>query len=205
MSDPSYHHENLRDELIKAGLNLLDEGGYENLSLRGAAKACGVSHTAPYRHFQNKDELVYAIAARALQQFNETLKSAVGQYPNDPQAQLREMGCRYIQFFLENPEYMRLFFLNRNPDTVYGKQEVQERLGALEKPYDTFYQTIVRICEQKTQDGKMGERDPRALTLANWGLVHGIAILLTQKEFEYDGDVMELVKDIIWDGNTPNL
>ena len=65
MSNENYHHENLKAELIKKGLKLLDEEGYENFSLRKVAKACSVSHTAPYRHFDSKDDLIMAIAIEA--------------------------------------------------------------------------------------------------------------------------------------------
>ena len=49
-----YHHENLRQELIDAGIRIINEVGEENLSLRGVASACNVSHSAPYAHFKDK-------------------------------------------------------------------------------------------------------------------------------------------------------
>ena len=56
-----YHHGNLRQALVDAGKLLLIEKGINGLSLRETAKAAGVSHTAPYRHFKNKEELFVAI------------------------------------------------------------------------------------------------------------------------------------------------
>ena len=52
-----YHHGNLRQALIDAGIKIINENGEEALSLRKAAAACDVSHAAPYAHFKDKDEL----------------------------------------------------------------------------------------------------------------------------------------------------
>ena len=57
----SYHHGNLRQALIDAGIKLINENGEENLSLRKVAAACDVSHAAPYAHFKDKEELIDAI------------------------------------------------------------------------------------------------------------------------------------------------
>ena len=104
---------------------LLDEEGYENFSLRKVAKACNVSHTAPYRHFRNKDDLIIAIALEALHEFNQSLLEAVDKYPNE-------------------------------------------------------------------------------LALSCWGLVHGMAILIAKKDFSYEGDYLELVRRVLWNGTFLN-
>jgi len=60
----SYHHGNLRQALIEAGIKIINESGEENLSLRKVAALCNVSHAAPYAHFKDKDELLEAIKLR---------------------------------------------------------------------------------------------------------------------------------------------
>ena len=57
MPQQPYHHGDLKAQLIEQGLKLLDAQGYERFSLREAAKRCGVSQTAPYRHFQEQGRL----------------------------------------------------------------------------------------------------------------------------------------------------
>ena len=57
MSD-SYHHGNLRQALIDAGIKIINEQGEDALSLRKAAALCEVSHAAPYAHFKDKEELI---------------------------------------------------------------------------------------------------------------------------------------------------
>jgi len=57
----AYHHGDLRNALIQAGLELLAEGGAQKLDLRKVARRAGVSHAAPYRHFADKQALIAAI------------------------------------------------------------------------------------------------------------------------------------------------
>ena len=73
----SYHHGNLRQALIDAGIKIINENGEENLSLRKVAAACGVSHAAPYAHFKDKDELIEAIKDNVTEKFMEKLVEAV--------------------------------------------------------------------------------------------------------------------------------
>ena len=59
---PTYHHGDLREALLQAAKALIGEAGIENLSLRKLAERAGVSRTAPYHHFSDKNDLLCAIA-----------------------------------------------------------------------------------------------------------------------------------------------
>lgn len=197
MNEENYHHENLREELIENGIKLLDAEGYDSFSLRKVAKACGVSHTAPYRHFKDKEELIAAIAAKVLRRFNESLRAAVEKHPDDVRGEISEMGCAYVRFFVENPAYLRLLFFS---DVArWLDAEHINYADTFEDPKQTFLDTISRYEENKSE-GPASPVERQALALGAWGLVHGITVLLVHGEFEYDGDYMELVKKIIWRG-----
>ncbi|SDH79318.1 TetR/AcrR family transcriptional regulator [Desulfosporosinus hippei] len=202
MSNENYHHENLKADLIKKGLKLLDEEGYENFSLRKVAKACSVSHTAPYRHFDSKDDLILAIAIEAHLKFNQCLEEAVNKHPKDNKSQLKEMGYAYVKFFVENPEYLRLFFLSDFANNL--KKMNHESLLNGEQPFNTFYQAIER-CQGEIQNREGESVDPNAMALSCWGLVHGMAILIAKKDFSYDGDYLELVRKVLWAGTFLDL
>ena len=62
----SYHHGNLREALIEAAIQLVEEVGPDNVSVREAAKRAGVSPGAPFRHFANKNAFWLAIDGRAV-------------------------------------------------------------------------------------------------------------------------------------------
>ena len=194
MVEKTYHHEDLREELINAGIKLLDADGYEKFSLRTVAKACGVSHTAPYRHFENKEELLSAMAAQIDQQFNDSLEAAAAAHPDNTVAQIDEMGYTYISFFLKNPVYLRLAFLSNFDKNIFVDS------GSCSPMKETvFYKTIRRYAAEKQQEKPGADIDTDILALKLWGLVHGITVLLVHGDFQYDGDIMELVRRIIWE------
>lgn len=196
MTNENYHHENLKSELIDKGLKLLDEEGYENFSLRKVAKACGVSHTAPYRHFKNKDDLIMAIALEALHKFNLSLQEAVDKYPNDLKSQLKEMGYAYVKFFVENPEYLRLLFLSDLSKHLENNENYKSMTNEAQ-PFMTFIKAIERYqSEKQNRQGK--SVDPNELALSCWGLVHGMAILIAKNDFPFEGDYLELTRKILW-------
>jgi AcrR family transcriptional regulator len=72
-----YHHGELREALVAAGLAILEEGGDPgSLGLREAARRAGVSAMAPYRHFSDKDALLSAVAAVGFERLRADLEAA---------------------------------------------------------------------------------------------------------------------------------
>src|SRR5690606_24649324 len=61
MAKEQYHHGDLKNALIRSGTELLAEEGVTSLSLRQVAARAGVSHSAPYAHFADKQALIAAI------------------------------------------------------------------------------------------------------------------------------------------------
>src|SRR3954466_7314955 len=110
----AYQHGDLRRALVQAGLKMLEEGGVEGLSLRGAAQLAGVSHAAPYRHFRDKQALVAAIAEEGFKlltrRMREEIASARGREEPGGRApgvlaRLRAAGRGYVSFAVEHPAY----------------------------------------------------------------------------------------------------
>jgi AcrR family transcriptional regulator len=95
-----YHHGDLRAALLDASDALLDEGGDGAVSLREAARRAGVSPTAAYRHFADKEALLAALAARHYAEFGQALTGKA----------LKEMGPAYLRFALARPGRFRLMF-----------------------------------------------------------------------------------------------
>ena len=112
MSD-TYHHGNLREALIEAGIRIINESGEDALSLRKAASACGVSHAAPYAHFKDKDELIEAIKKSVTEQLMAELESVVESAANSEIA-IVSMGKKYVSFFRGNPDYFKFLFARLN-------------------------------------------------------------------------------------------
>lgn len=96
----AYHHGDLRSALLRTAGKMLEKEGLASLSLRELARRAEVSHNAPYRHFQDRESL---LAALALEGF-ELLGKALEKRPR------REMGEAYVEFALAHPERFRLMF-----------------------------------------------------------------------------------------------
>ncbi|MGA1811242.1 TetR/AcrR family transcriptional regulator [Frondihabitans sp. 4ASC-45] len=107
MSTP-YHHGSLREVLLAEGRQLLMEEGPNAVTIRGLAKRAGVSHSAPLRHFADRDALLDAIAAEGFEELSVALSAAEGQ--DDFAAQLRDYAHAHVHFALDNGPLMELMF-----------------------------------------------------------------------------------------------
>lgn len=187
----SYHHGDLKSQLMRQGLLILNNEGYEALTMRKVAHACGVSQTAPYRHFKDKDELIYAIVSSALSAFNESLEEAVDEN-QDPTAQLKMLGMAYIRFFAHNPEYLWLLFINdsQKPKRGFCSQESHLQCG---HPFATLHKVVDRYKASNTDE----QRSLDELMLYCWGLVHGISVLIASGQLPFGEDGLALAEKII--------
>jgi AcrR family transcriptional regulator len=102
-----YHHGNLREALIKAGMRAVAEDGPDGFSLRGVATRAGVTAPAVYRHFQDKDELLAAIAEECIERFGATVNEAIANERGDSLARFRATGIAIVQFAVAHPEHFR--------------------------------------------------------------------------------------------------
>ena len=172
--------------------------GYDSFSMRKVAKACGVSHTAPYRHFKNKENLVAAVIEQVNNKFNGILKEARDKHPDNVTNQLREMAFSYVKFLIENPEYMRFLFFSDFNRKFEEENAQKVPFYNLSPPYETFIQAV-RNYRTSLQEQSKNPADEDELILFAWGLAHGMAVLITQNYFHYEDDPLKLIRQIIWD------
>ncbi len=102
--DGPYHHGDLRNALIDAAAAIVEVRGLEELSLRGAARRAGVSQTAPYRHFADKEALIAAVAADGFLMLADDLRTAV------TSGDLILVGKSYFRFAQDHPGRFQLMF-----------------------------------------------------------------------------------------------
>ena len=116
----TYHHGDLRDALVRAARTILEKQGLAALSLRGAARAAGVSPAAPYHHFPDKHSLLDAVAVQGFDALTSAMDKRMAK-KKDPSARLDASGVGYVVFALENPALFRLMFGGEEQD-VYKRQ-----------------------------------------------------------------------------------
>lgn len=181
MSD-NYHHGNLRQALIDAGVKIINEDGEDKLSLRKVAAACEVSHAAPYAHFKDKEELLSAIKSNVTERFMEELEKAVQKAANAEQAILF-MGKTYVSFFSNNPDYFKFLF---------ASQRLVAHLR-MDKEYPDDYPPFLLLKSTykeylKEKNIKTDYKDQEAGLLKIWSSVHGLAAIACMSGVETSVD-----------------
>jgi AcrR family transcriptional regulator len=106
----SYHHGDLRNALIGQALAQIASEGARALCLREVARRAGVSHTASYRHFPNKECLLAAIAEQGFAMLSDAMGAALRAHPDDPLAALQASGVAYVEFGVQYPDHLQIMF-----------------------------------------------------------------------------------------------
>lgn len=187
MSD-SYHHGNLRQALIDAGVKIINESGEENLSLRKVALKCKVSHAAPYAHFKDKEELIEAIKTSVTDQFMEELNGAVSGAPS-AEAAIVEMGKHYVSFFLHKPDYFKFLFGGQN---ITAHLQIDAKSDDDYPPFVLLKQTYIRYLAENRMEKSREEQEVELLQL--WASAHGLAAIACMSGVVPSFDWEEMLK-----------
>ena len=156
-----YHHGNLKETLVSAGIDLLEEKGLAGLTLRACAVRAGVSHTAPQNHFGNLAGLQTAIAARGYARLFDRLTRDGG---DDPRCAAFD---GYVAFATEEPGLFELMF---------SRHRTNSDDPALLAAAGQCFAVLAQMAEGYRWDD---DRPDPALSaqIMHWSLVHGFAQL----------------------------
>ena len=165
-----YHHGNLRRALLDAALALFAERGRFDFTMRELARAAGVTHNAPYRHFADRWALLDALAEEGFVLLREeTLTREAGGGADDASAKIARLGEGYVRFASEHPHHFRLMF--SRPLEGASKQvarAARASFAVLEEVVDAAHREGALRAGLRTRD----------VALAAWSLVHGLASLV---------------------------
>jgi len=172
-----YHHGALREALIEASIALASEGGPDRVVLREAARVAGVSHSAAYRHFRDREELLVEVSHRARHELATEMSRRVGR-TKDPRKRLRAVGTAYVDFALTRTGLFRTAFV-AHPATAEVAPGTPDGLEAEEPAGNAEpFQVLGRVLDETVTAGLLKpERRPGA-EIAAWSAVHGLAVLL---------------------------
>ena len=161
-----YHHGDLRSALVEEGLKRLQQGPAEALSLREVARSVGVSATAVYRHFPDKQALLHALADVAGDRMASAFETAMAAAKPGKDA-FDAMGRAYVHFALKNPY---LFKLMMSPEMMSG-------IAAEGRPR-TRGMAMLTTALKDLSGGKMSSELQNIRRLQAWSIVHGLAMLM---------------------------
>jgi AcrR family transcriptional regulator len=173
-----YHHGQLRDALVDAGLQLARTGGPDAVVLRAVTRAAGVSHNAAYRHFADRDSLLRAVCERCMSRLATLMEQRIAEAePHaDPQdaawARLGAVGRAYVEFATTEVGWFRTAFAVPDAAEAFHPTEGVGPGGL--GPYD---QLSAGLDELVAAGAIPAERRP-GLEYAAWSAVHGLSTLL---------------------------
>jgi len=175
MSAPkaAYHHGDLPAALVHSALELLDEDSEAELSLRAVARNAGVSASAPYRHYADREALVSAVAATGYQELADRLAGA-SPAPTTLD-ELANAAVAYVRFALDRPALFRIMFgesCDRDND---------DRVAAVAAVHEYLHAAVERV---------FASSDPDALATAAWATVHGLAFLHLDGKLESSSEAV---------------
>ncbi|MGB2259749.1 MAG: TetR/AcrR family transcriptional regulator [Porticoccaceae bacterium] len=173
---PNYHHGDLRKALLKAAKELIAEAGIENLSLRKLAERAGVSRTAPYHHFSDKNDLLCAIAAEGFRRRHQSAKATFENPHLTQEQKFEDFICGYVRFAADNPEEYELMFGR----SIWKQANSTQELRDVAYPCFQHQLEMIRSWQDAgllASDTVAGDSALRTSQVI-WGAVHGIAKLL---------------------------
>ena len=164
-----YHHGNLKEELIRAALELIAKKGPAGFTFAEAARWAGVSPAAPYRHYRDRDDLLADVARRGFEQFADALTQAWDEGRPDPMTAFERMGKAYLNFAQAEPAYYSAMFEAGIPPNTSA-----ELAAAGDRAF-----AVIRTAAERIIARLPAAKRPPALMVALhvWSLSHGIASL----------------------------
>jgi AcrR family transcriptional regulator len=162
--------DDVRTEILKASVTLMNEGGLGALSMREVARRAGVSHQAPYHYFPDREAILAELAGEGFDQLYDYMVSALG-HARDKVAKVRALGEAYVRFALNNPEVFKLMFRCEMCDLM--------RHPHAKAKADRCFDVVVATVGSGGSAANKADPD-LAPVIAAWSLSHGLATLLLE-------------------------
>jgi len=154
-------HGDLRMELLREGLALLDTQGIESVTIRAVARNAGVAHSAPANHFPNRQAMLTAIAAIAFADLADLTVAAITDLADKPEQAIQAFAEACFQFAFDTPNRYQL---------LWQRQLINQDEPALAAEMDRVYSALLSLLQQ----GQLNHRvNIETDAIAIWSMIHG--------------------------------
>jgi AcrR family transcriptional regulator len=161
-----YHHGDLKRALLETAEQMLQQDRHWQFTLREVARRAGVSHMAPYNHFQDKNALMAELATVGFDRLREALTAARPRKPRAFREDFVDVGRGYVRFGEAHPNLYRLMF---SQDVGRDMHLNARALGA--------FGVLLELLERGQKEGALRRRPVQSQAAACWAEVHGITML----------------------------
>lgn len=164
----TYHHGDLRNALIIAAANIIEDSGSLNFTMADAARQAGVSSAAPYRHFRDKDQLLEAVSQLAFFGLGVAAKHAIESTQRGSIESIVAIGQTYLEYVIEKAAFYDLMWGDIG-NRAFDPQSFDRKASG-------FYLLVDAVDAYLTeQDLKKADRLDIAVKL--WSQVHGLSAI----------------------------
>ena len=174
----TYHHGNLRTALIDETERMVAANELDKVTLSELGQRLGVARSAPYRHFQSKQELLCEVAVRGFARMRDRNRAFRLDASKNVRERFRAIAHAYVEFAVANPDFYRVMYR----EDLVGENETPALLAVRE---ETFFEMIL-LMEEGQREGVIVEGDPEAQVLFCWAPFHGMASFAIDQHFPAD-------------------
>lgn len=165
----TYHHGDLRNALIVAAAELIEENNNLDFPIKEAAKRAGVSTAAPYRHFKDKEDWLRSVRELAFLGLHIAISDAIERAGADSLNALAEIGRAYIDYARKKHAFFNLMWEDRG-----DINERREEMNLKKTGFELLVDSVAGACNEHPS---ICSADPVRLATLLWSVAHGIATL----------------------------
>ncbi len=200
----TYHHGNLRQALLDHAVELARIGGPDAVVLRDVQRMAGVSNSAAYRHYSDRNALLGAVTEYAESRLADAMVARLNALPDKGSvaeravARFRATGQGYIDFALAEPGLFRTAFAH----TETGRETHADRHQAAKSEVGEHhpFQILMRSIDDLVEVGALSPDRRDGLDEAAWGAVHGLSTLFIDGPLsEVDAERKQQITDRLFD------
>lgn len=181
-----YHHGDLRKSLVTTASEMVTEAGIEGLSLRKLAERIGVSRTAAYHHFTDKNDLLCAIAQQGFERWHQLSSEIFSQENLSNIDKYRNFVHAYIGFANDNPSLYELMFGR----VIWKENNSTETLKNI--AYTSFNYQVEMTKLWQEQGVINADENTLRLAQVSWATLHGIARLVIDGIYAHESQIDEM-------------
>lgn len=193
----TYHHGNLEAALLGAATQMVRENGAEHLSLRAVAAEVGVSPSAAYHYYPDKDSLIFGVGQELFENLADLQSAALSQFPGKSakaaRARFRALGRAYFDWAISEPNLFRLMF--------GGYCSIDFPEAELKRQESRAWNLLTSCLDDLQTGGELKKNVRPYGEILAWSSVHGATALIVEghlppSAFDSILDGLELVLGI---------
>jgi AcrR family transcriptional regulator len=186
-----YHHGDLHTQLITTATDIINQAGVDALSLRKLAEKIGVSRTAAYHHFKDKNDLLCAIAAQGFIQWRANSESIFQNTQLSTTEKYRQFVHQYVHFATNNPSLYELMF----GSVIWKSDNSTQSLRNIAYPSFQYQLEMTKLWQQ--QGLIAPQENSLRLAQVTWATLHGIARLLIDGIYADTSHIDEMCECVV--------